>query len=222
MPPPSETVPLMPSSIDQSMPMSWKTLLESSTKRASIYTCFGSTSISRITCSHASRIKAGAVIITEFDSGNAIAILFIFQVTPKSPDQVELSFAATSSAEACESRNVRVDMRRRASEASAFASAAAFSFMSSARSSAAAATRTSSDALAAAAAMTTAFESESSSTSGEATKSAATGSTGSAEAAAGAAGCAASSPRKTAETNKSGTKAIKSTQLFIVWGQIIP
>ena len=147
----------MPSSIDQSMPMSWKTLLESSTKRASMYTCLGSTSTSRITCSQASRIAAGAVTITEFDSGKAIAILLIFHVMPKSPDQVAFSFAATSSAEACARWNVLVDMRRRASDASAFASALSC----------------------AADAMTAAFEREASSTSCGATKSAATGSTGS-------------------------------------------
>ena len=160
--------------------MSWNTLFDSSTKRASMYTWLGSTSIAFTTSSHASSITAGAVTITELDSWNAIAILLIFHVAPKSPVHVELSFSATSSAEACARRNTRVEILRLASDASAFASASAFSFAAasfaraassraSARSCAAAATLTSSAALAAATAAATALDTTASSASGAAT-----------------------------------------------------
>ena len=92
------------------MPILCEALFESSTNRASMYTCWASTSIWAMAFPHASRMGEGAVIMTEFDSGKSTAILDTFHTCPNSPFHISLNLAATSAALAWLRRKSLVSM----------------------------------------------------------------------------------------------------------------
>ena len=85
-------------------------VLPSSTKRASMYTCFGLRSMRSTIFAQVSSISSGAVTMTEFASTNGTAISPTTQlsfVSAAPPRHVRLKFAATSVASAYLSSNMR-------------------------------------------------------------------------------------------------------------------